>query len=123
YTKLKTAIIARTRKQESISCEPLLGDTRPTQLWRRMVTQAEALGEVSAGESAVLKSLFVQRLPQEVRLVLAPELSRLSAEEIAERADKVQEFSVSQSIQSVEQTSSSVASDIQKLTEQVAQLT
>ncbi len=72
YTTLKAALIQRTtlseqrRLQQLFSTEEL-GDLKPTQLLRHI---QQLLGD-KVTDSSFLRELFLQRLPSDVRMVLA----------------------------------------------------
>lgn len=93
YTKLKEEIIRRTTASERRRLQQLLtsedlGDQKPSQLLRRM---QHLLGDrLSTVDEAFLRELFLQRLPNSVRMILASagdvQLSR-----IAEMADNIME--------------------------------
>lgn len=92
YDTLKRQLIQRTGLPEQRRVHRLvhsleLGDHKPTQLLRRM---QQLLGDRAAeAEGPLLRELFLQRLPTNVRLVLAPSVAGKSLEEIAELADSV----------------------------------
>ena len=91
YDTLKRQLIQRTCLPEQQRLHRLvhsleLGDNKPTQLLQRM---RQLLGESStAAEGPLLRELFLQRLPANVRLVLAPSIAGKNLEEIAELADR-----------------------------------
>uniref|UniRef100_A0A1X7UIG8 Peptidase A2 domain-containing protein n=1 Tax=Amphimedon queenslandica TaxID=400682 RepID=A0A1X7UIG8_AMPQE len=92
YDKLKEALIERTAASEQRRLQQLftgeeLGDSKPSQLLRRM---EQLLGQAAEAAPAFLKELFLQRLPSGVRMVLA---SAKVLAELALLADKVMEVS------------------------------
>ena len=94
YSALKEQLIKRTALSEQRRLQQLftgeeLGDRKPTQMLRRM---QQLLGDRPGIDPSFLQELFLQRLPQSVRMVLAstPEGTTLSA--LAEMADKVMEI-------------------------------
>ncbi|XP_064486643.1 uncharacterized protein LOC135398971 [Ornithodoros turicata] len=93
YDQLKQALLQRTtsssrsRLQQLLSAEEL-GDRRPTQLLRRM---RQLLGDNSATmDDVLLRELFLQRLPQNVQMVLAT-AANMSLDQLATLADAVVE--------------------------------
>ena len=96
YDVLKAELIRRTSESEQKRLRQLLtteelGDRKPSQLLRRM---QQLLGENKLDED-LFKQLFVQRLPTNAQLVVAPSLDKLDIEGLANIADKILEVSPS----------------------------
>ena len=95
YDKLRIQLIKRTAASEQRKLQQLisgeeLGDRKPTQLLRRM---RQLLGDKLGGADAnsFLRQLFLQRLPANVQMVLAPADASMELEQLADMADKVME--------------------------------
>ena len=122
YTALKEQLIKRTaaseqqRLQQLLSTEEL-GDRKPTQFLRRM---QQLLGDTPT-DGSLVRELFLQRLPTNVRMVLASARRDASLEELADMADKMMEVA-SPSIATV-QVPPKVTTEIEELRSEVASLT
>ena len=95
YTTLRKKLIARTteseqRRVQMLLTEEELGDRKPSQLLRRMV---QLVGDQQL-DKGILKQLFLQRLPQNVRLILASTSESLSLSDLADLADRIIEVHV-----------------------------
>ena len=121
YDTLKAELIKRMatseeRKLQQLIGEEEFGDRKPTQLLRRM---QQLLGDHAGPitDNGFLKELFLQRLPANVRMVLAsadcPGLAKL-----ADIADKIVEVAIPQTVAA---TSNSTP-DITQLKEEVTRL-
>ena len=124
FDVLRRELIQRTAKSEQHKLQQLftaeqLGDRKPTQLLRRM----EQLmgGHATSTDSAFLRELFLQRLPSQLRMVLASADDSVSLAQLAQLADKILKVAVPSSVASVE-TPSSLASDVEQLHAQVSEL-
>ncbi|XP_071483048.1 uncharacterized protein [Diadema antillarum] len=130
YTKLKTELIRRMSISELKRLNKLLiseelGDRTPSQLLRRM---QQHLGDKTL-EPSMLRHLFVQRLPENVQLILASTSETMDINEAAALADRILEVAAPSSVASVEAKpaistpTASAPDDVQHLIAQVAQLT
>ncbi|XP_015915018.2 uncharacterized protein [Parasteatoda tepidariorum] len=88
YDALKNALLNRLTDTEEVRLKKVLtelnlGDKRPSDLLRR---QIKGLAENSISEE-LLKSLWLQRLPQQIQAILS--ISSDSLDKIAEMTDKI----------------------------------
>ena len=92
YDTLKQQLIKCTSLPEQHRLQQLfhsteLGDRKPTQLLRRM---QQLLGDnATATDGTLPRELFLQRLPSNIRMVLASSSDAKSLEDIAQLADKI----------------------------------
>lgn len=125
YDTLKAQLIKRTAASEQRKLQQLisgeeLGDRKPTQLLRRM---QQLLGDklgTSADANSFLRELFLQRLPANVRMVLASTDSSMDLDKLADMADKVMEVATP-TVATVSVPHSS-DSEVKQLREEVARL-
>ena len=124
YVTLKEQLIKRTAASEQRRLQQLfnaeeLGDRKPTQLLRRM---QQLLGEkASTTDGSFLRQLFLQRLPSNVRMVLASTADTTSIDELANLADKIMEVATpAPSISAVSQ--SQFSSEMEQLRSQISDL-
>ncbi|XP_072168471.1 uncharacterized protein [Diadema setosum] len=90
YTVLKRQLTERMseseqRRVQKLLTEEELGDRKPSQLLRRM---NQLVGEQQL-EKGIMRQLFLQRLPNSVRLILASTKETLPLTELAELADRI----------------------------------
>lgn len=94
YDTLKQKLIERTAASEQRRLRELftaeeLGDRKPTQLLRRM--QLLLGDKAGTTDGSIIKELFMQRMPQNIRMVLASMSETTPLEELATLADKIRE--------------------------------
>ena len=94
YDVLRQKLIERTAASEQRRLRELftaeeLGDRKPTQLLRRM--QLLLGDKAGTTDGSIIKELFLQRMPQSVRMVLASVSESTPLEELAALADKIRE--------------------------------
>ena len=123
FKALKDALVQRTAASEQRRLQQLfnteeLGDRKPTQLLRHM---QQLLGDkATALDPSFLRELFLQRLPTNVRLVLASTAEAISLQELATLADKVMEVATP-TVATVSPSDSLVA-EISELKAEIAQV-
>ena len=119
YDRLKEQLIKRTAASEQRRLQQLfnaeeLGDRKPTQLLRRM---QQLLGDKATNtDAAFMRELFLQRLPSNIRMVLASTPDTGNIEDLAQLADKVMEVAVP-SVASV-----TTSTELQQLRQEVTDL-
>ena len=122
YTELKKQLIKRTtaseqkRLRQFFSTEEL-GDRTPSQLLRRM---QQLLGDKAASaDPSFLKELFLQRLPPNVRMVLASTKEPEKLEDLASLADRVGELATP-TVSSIQ--TSQLSSEVEQLRAEIGRL-
>lgn len=121
YDKLRTELINRTAASERRQLQQLLstedfGDRKPTQMLRRMqLLLGDKLGSF---DESLLRELFFQRLPANVRMILAS-ASEVTLQSLAEMADRIMEVATP----SVATVTSATDTEIAQLHAEVTQLT
>ena len=124
YDTLRAELIKRTAASEQRKLQQLisgeeLGDRKPTQLLRRM---QQLLGDKlgASASSTFLRELFLQRLPPNVRMVLASADASMELNKLADMADKVMEVATP-TISAIVDTHTDT-SEVKQLREEVARL-
>ena len=128
YDILKAALIKRTTASEQRKLQQLisgeeLGDRKPTQLLRRM---RQLLGDklgMSTDANSFIREFFLQRLPANVRIVLASADAATDINQLADMADKIMDVTPP-TVATLSGTCSAhaEASDVQQLREEVTRL-
>ena len=128
YNTLKAQLIKRTAASEQRKLQQLisgeeLGDRKPTQLLRRM---QQLLGNklgTATDSNSFLRELFLQRLPANVRMVLASADPATTLDKLADMADKVMEVAAVPNISAIGDTHHTHTDpEVTKLREEVSRL-
>ena len=113
---------SKQRKLQQLISGEELGDRKPTQLLRHM---QQLLGDklgTSADANSFLRELFLQRLPSNVRMVLASADSSMDLDKLADMAEKVMEVATP-TISAVSNTTDHTDhSEIKQLWEEISRL-
>ena len=124
YVKLKeqlikcTAVSEQCRLQQSFNAEEL-EDWKPTQLLWCM--QQLLGGKANTTDGSFLLQLFLQRLPSNVRMILASTADTTSIDELSNLADNIMEVATpTLSISAVSQ--SQLSSEVEQLCSQISDL-
>ena len=129
YNTLKAQLIKRTAASEQRKLQQLisgeeLGDRKPTQLLRRM---QQLLGDKvgTADTNSFLRELFLQRLPANVRMVLASTDTAMTTDKLANLADKVMEVATHtvSAIKANPPATVHESAEVQQLRDEVGRLT
>ena len=120
YDELKMVMIKRTTESEQRRLQQLfsseeLGDRKPSQLLRRL---QQLLGD-KVIDASFLRELFLQRLPPNVRMVLASTPETTTIDDIATLADHIMDVSAP-SISTVAATQ--LSTDVDHLRAEIASL-
>ncbi len=127
YDTLKTQLIKHTTASEQRKLQQLisgeeLGDRKPTQLLRRMQQLLGNKLASGADSTSFLRELFLQRLPANVRMVLASADSTTTLDKLAEMADKVMEVATPV-VAAVGHAHTESSVEVKQLRKEVAHLT
>ena len=121
---LKDQLVKRTAASEQRRLQQLfvteeLGDRQPTQLLRRM---NQLLGDKASGiDNSLLRELFLQRLPPNVRMVLASTAEPVTLEALASLADKIMEVATP-TVSTINHSSDHLLSELSSLKAELSQL-
>ncbi|XP_064456883.1 uncharacterized protein LOC135367514 [Ornithodoros turicata] len=124
YEALKTALTKRTTASEQECLRQLLtaevlGDRKPSELLRRM---QQLLGDkASTLDDSILRELFLQRLPNTVRMILTTS-EAVSLQALAEMADKMIDIAPSTVCAALPQPVLPSVSDFQNLRDEASRL-
>ena len=138
YDALKQQLIRRTTVSEQRKLQQLfntedlgdhkpsqlltedLGDRKPSQLLRRLQQLLE--DRASTFDASFLRELFLQHLPNHVRMVLASTADTVSIDHLADLADKIIEVALPSNPVSAVQSSFPLQSEMDHLRSEVTRL-
>ena len=125
YDKIKAAVIHRTSQSDEKRLQQLLtacelGDKRPSQLLRHM---RQLSGPYKLDE-ALLKQIWLQRLPYNVRQILSISGASVSLDDLADMADKMIEiYPDSRGVSAIQSSNRENMSDALNIQQQITLLT
>ena len=123
YDKLKEALIARTelsvkqRINKLLNGEINLGDQTPSQLLRNMKQLS-----IDNNDDLIFNELFLQKLPDNVRSILATLPQTTSIEDLAKTADAILETSSIKSINKIDNNNEDLHKSFNALQLEINQL-
>lgn len=119
----RVSVSEQSRLRQLLAGEEL-GDQKPSRLLRRM--QRLLSDSATDKNNPMFRELFLQRLPSNVRMILASTTTTDDLQELADRADRIMEAAVSaKAVDNVEEPSpqeSSLHSEVNLLRTDVADL-
>ena len=126
YNKLKTELTKRTSASEQCHLKELLsaeelGDRTPSQVLRHI---QQLLGSMATTmDATLLRELFLQCLPVNIRMVLTSSAEALNLDQLAQLADRIVETSPTPTIAATTDTTSQLATQVADITKRLDQLT
>lgn len=126
YDALKTQLVKRTsasaqRRLHLLFHSEELGDRKPTQLLRRMRQLMGDDSSATAPNNTLFRELFLQRLPNNVRAILATSDEDGTIDQLADTADKIMEVTA-RSVSSVTNPPAPTSPGMAQLQEEMADL-
>jgi hypothetical protein len=124
YTKLRECLINRTSESTAQRLKKALdateiGDIKPTQILRKLTQQLEGMDP----EAALVREVFLQKLPTNIRSIVASNVERMELAELAELADRIYDsLPPSDSINAIGTSSNNVERRLSRLESMIEQL-
>ena len=126
YEVLKQELTKRTsasehrRLQQLLTAEEL-GDRKPSQVLRRI---QQLLGDkANSMDPTIMRELFLQRLPANVRMVLTPSAGELNLDQLAQLADRILEASPTTTVAATESITTQLTAQVNDLSRRLDELT
>jgi len=126
YEVLKIELTKRTSASEQRRLQQLLtaeelGDRKPSQVLRRI---QQLLGDkAETMDATIMRELFLQRLPANVRMVLTPSAGALNLDQLAQLADRIVEASPTSTVAAAECTTANLTAQVNDLSKRLDELT